>query len=318
MKKIGFVWLLIGACMLYPILSIASPFKFSGALISEPLLTEPDGLTFGPDGNLYISEFSNGEVRRFNPSTGELIDVFVSSGSGGLDGAVELTFGPDGNLYVASAFTDEVLRYNGTTGAFIDVFASGGGIDNPAGIVFGPDGNLYVTGFNSDNVLRYDGATGSFMDDFVSTGSGGLDQATALIFSGTDLLVTSFGTDSILRYDGGSGAFMDTFASGGGLDGPNYLITGPDLNLYVSSYGTDEVKRYSGIDGAFIDTVVTSGSGGLDAPQDMAFINGNFCVVAGDPGLLCYSVAEPSSIVLFGIGALGLLGHTLRRKKQVL
>ena len=86
------------------------------------------------------------DVLRYNGATGAFIDVFVSSGSGGLNQPEGLTFGLDGNLYVGSQATDEGLRFNGATGAFIDAFVStgSGGLFEPEGLVFGPDGNLYV------------------------------------------------------------------------------------------------------------------------------------------------------------------------------
>ena len=101
-------------------------------------LVNPFGLTFGPDGNLYVcSFFGTGKgIFRYNGVTGEFIDEFVTAGSGGLKAAINLAFGPDGNLYVCSFNTSEVLRYNGQTGDFIDVFASGGGLNRAADLVF--------------------------------------------------------------------------------------------------------------------------------------------------------------------------------------
>lgn len=37
----------------------------------------PDGLGFGPDGNLYVSGYGSGNVTRFDGTTGQLIDVFA-------------------------------------------------------------------------------------------------------------------------------------------------------------------------------------------------------------------------------------------------
>jgi streptogramin lyase len=142
----------------------------------------PIGLTFGPDGNLYVSSFFTDQVLRCNGSTGAFIDIFASGG-GGLEGPQGLIFGPDGNLYVSSVFTSQVPRYDGTTGAFIDIFASGGGLSSPVGLTFGPDGNLYVSSAESDQVLRYDGSTGQFIDAFVPANSGGLDGPGFLIFT---------------------------------------------------------------------------------------------------------------------------------------
>ncbi len=94
------------------------------------------GLVFGADGLLYVNSYD--AVRRYDAGTGDLVDVFVEPGSGGLAEAVGMVFGPDGHLYVASAATGAVLRYDGSTGAFIDEFipAGHGGSSGPRMIAF--------------------------------------------------------------------------------------------------------------------------------------------------------------------------------------
>lgn len=114
--------------------------NFIDIIASNPPVTAldlPVGIRFGLDGNLYVSSFFSSEVFRFDGTTGELIDVFVPAGSGGLNDPLGIEFGPDGNLYVSSSGTDQILRYNGTNGNFIDVFiaAGSGGLDNPSGAV---------------------------------------------------------------------------------------------------------------------------------------------------------------------------------------
>lgn len=42
----------------------------------------------------------------------------------------------------------------------------------------------------------------------------------------------------------------------------------------MSSSGTDEVLRYDGTTGAFIDAFVQAGSGGLDGPSFLIFVEG--------------------------------------------
>src|SRR5205823_11071897 len=83
-------------------------------------------LTFGPDGNLYVSSFYGSSIFRYSGETGAFIDVFVAAHSGGLSQPEGLAFAPDGNLYVASIGTHSILRYNGATGAFVDTFVAPG------------------------------------------------------------------------------------------------------------------------------------------------------------------------------------------------
>lgn len=157
-------------------------------------LSEPLDLTFGPDGNLYVSSsfvvqgnnFQNGAVIRYDGRTGAFIDYFVAPGSNGLADPWGITFGPDYKLYVASTGTNSVLRFDGIKGTFIDNFvpANSGQLDMPTGIVFGPDMNLYVgSGLGTGSaVKRYSGQTGAYIDDYVSA-STGLQFPTFLAFS---------------------------------------------------------------------------------------------------------------------------------------
>jgi hypothetical protein len=106
-------------------------------------LLAPQGLVFGPNGNLFVSDISS-QVLEYNGTTGAFITDFIPEGSGGLLGGRGLVFGPNGNLFVTSIEVGtglgQVLEYNGTTGAFITDFVStgSGGLNGPTSLIFGP------------------------------------------------------------------------------------------------------------------------------------------------------------------------------------
>jgi sugar lactone lactonase YvrE len=99
----------------------------------------PIGLTFGQDGNLYVTSSGNA-VLRYDGTTGAPLGAFVTAGSGGLSGAASVVFDPSGAyLYAASSGSNQVLKYNGSTGAYVGVAASAG-LSSPYDVAFGPDG----------------------------------------------------------------------------------------------------------------------------------------------------------------------------------
>jgi outer membrane protein assembly factor BamB len=237
---------------------------------------------------LLVSSFDNDRVIRYSLRS-RLPQVFVPTGSGGLNGPSKLICGGDGNLYVSDQNNDRILRYNGGTGEFMDVFvaAGSGGLDIPIGLDFGPDGDLFVASYQTHSVLRYDQDDGSFIAAFVPYGSG-LNGPSGLIFGPDDnLYVSSLNGDKILCFDGTTGAPLGDFvtAGSGGLDAPRGLTFGPDGHLYVGEQYNDRVLRFNGVTGAFIDVFVPAGSGGLDRANDVVFgLDGALYVASYDSG----------------------------------
>lgn len=179
-------------------------------------LISPQGLTFGPNGNLFVTctnGVNGGFVDEFTP-TGTFVTTFIAAGSGGLSNAKEIVWGPNGNAFVSAFDYSQILEYNGTTGAFIKVFASGG--DGFEQIAFGPNGNLYAASYDNNAVYEFNGTTGAAIMSFsVATPYG------VYFDPAGNLDVTSRSAGDILQYNANTGALIGTLDTG--LTNPAYF-----------------------------------------------------------------------------------------------
>ena len=80
-------------------------------------------LAFGPDGDLYASDYAGHRVVRFDGRTGSFKGVFSAEGALGSPG--DLAFSPAGDLLVTDHEKNQVLRLDGLTGDVVGVFADG-------------------------------------------------------------------------------------------------------------------------------------------------------------------------------------------------
>lgn len=221
-------------------------------------LSTPDGLAYGPDGNLYVSSADTNQVLRYNGSTGSFIDVFASSN---INRAGFLSFGPDQNLYVCSSNSGQVLRFNGQTGAFMDVFASSPQLTLPAGLAWN-DGLLYVTDFNGGQVVRFDASSGSFVDVW-STDP--VNPIYPLFDRDGNFLVADYGASRIIQYDE-NGNVVSTLTSAM-MNGPVGMLELHDGSLLVTSWNNHRILRFDRDTGSVI-----SNWGGISRPNDVIFM----------------------------------------------
>jgi hypothetical protein len=255
------------ALLSVPAAAVGSPAaaKASG----HNLAAVPCAADFTSD-SLYVGDVSDNSIKRFDAATGCYQGVFVSSGSGGLDGPRGILH--EGNFLVSNQnvnqnFPGEIDQYSHVDGKFLGALVPHTDANapyDPDGIILGPDNStLYVADIGDScdtclvgRVATYNVNTGRFRGnlDFSSFISNSRINPTGefrprgLVFGPDGLLYVSVFsiTDRtlgwILSYNTRTGAVRVVASNLGATDcstelhRPDGLTFGPDGKLYVTSF----------------------------------------------------------------------------------
>jgi tripartite motif-containing protein 71 len=133
----------------------------------------PSAIAIAPDGSVYVAEWSNNRIQKFD-SNGNFITKWGASGTG--QGEFQwpsgITIGPDGSVFVTDSFNNRVQKFD-SNGNFIAEWGSWGAGNGrfsfPEGIAAAPDGSVYVT--DSDRIQKFS-LNGDFIAQWGRSGSG--------------------------------------------------------------------------------------------------------------------------------------------------
>lgn len=163
----------------------------------------PNGLTIGPDGALYFSNFSGGTVRRV-PTTGPAVATTVTT-MGTIAQANGIAFDDDGTLLVASYGAGELWRLTLAAGLETGRVRVAMGLGSPDGVAVDANGDFWVTN-NGAGDLLYVRASDGMVTNVTST-TPSISAAASLDFGAgaldcEDIYVASGGT--VFRYEMGT------------------------------------------------------------------------------------------------------------------
>jgi len=222
---------------------------------------------------LFVSDFLNDRILRFDYGTKAFKDVFVQKGSGGLKGPWGIAFNKFDDaaqprtFYVSSEGTSSILQYDACDGSFIKQFAFVPG--QPRGLKFHtlPSAHtpprqqkmLLVASAYSDSILKFNGLTGSPIGTFAT----GVDTPWDLVIgpanngaNSNDIFVTSEHEDAVIQFNATTGAFKSKFTDKK-VNYANGLVFGTDAqskHLYVTGpYAGKVIVKFDQSNGTYIE-----------------------------------------------------------------
>ena len=283
-------------------------------------IAAPRGVAFGADGNLYIADTGNHQIRIWEATDGTTTPVAGASGlgDGGLATAARL-FNPrgvaiaeDGTVYLTDTSHHRVRKvdpegiittfagtgeqgYDGDDGPATDAQLS-----HPGGVTIGPRGHLYIADVGNNRIRRVDIETG--------------------------VITTFAGTGERRPFEDEDDVGDDGPATEARLWGPVEVEFDADGNLYITDFRNHRIRRVDtqGIITTFVGSGVR-GFSGDDGPAAEAQLNapvgldidgdGNFYVADRywdrnrirkiDPAGTITTIAETDSFAALAVGADG-------------
>jgi virginiamycin B lyase len=293
------------------------------AAAADPVITEyplppgasgPEGITAGPDGNLWVAqEFSN-QIARVSPTDGSATEFLVPVADTlpiTQTAPLDITRGPDNNLWFAMYAPIGQIGKVSVTGVFTKY-------NLPKkvrlwGVAVGPDNNIWFTEYDNAMIGRID-VNGQNLHEFPISAA----SFPAVITRGPDnaMWFTEEGGNQIGRIDM-SGNVQEFPIPGPGPHGPCGITTGPDGNIWFAEQDGDKIGRItipghvmteyplpanSGpieMVGAPDGNVWVALGGVLDGPNPI--LNDKVAKVAMDGTITEYSVPTPASVP-YGMG----------------
>ena len=212
-------------------------WKFGSKGSGDGLLDNPCGIAFDNNNYLYVTDYNNRRVQKFDISGNYILQFTgTESGDGCLNTPVDITVHEE-MVYVTDSTTNCVVKFY-PNGEFCQVIGKGY-LNNPNGVMVSFSNHLLVTNFGDNCVYKFT-LDGEYLDKFGSSGDGkGQLSGPRSITSDSNgfILITDTGNHRVSIFDK-DGKYVHCFGhKGTGTNqflNPRGIALAPNGSIYIS------------------------------------------------------------------------------------
>jgi len=222
----------------------------TGAAVGQ--FNHPFGLAFDSQSNVYVADYDNNRVQKFNADG----DYLATIGVGALDRPIGVALTAGGDLLVSDHFGCFLRKFS-ADGSLIQVLAGPGSgpgqLSYPVGVALDRDENIYVASSNTNQVDKFT-ATGSFLASW----QGQLSSPYGVAVDAQGVVYVSDKDNHRVQKFTADGAFIG-YLGEALLNSPDGLSLDADGGVLVADYGQRVIVKLS-VSGALVYTLGLPGT----------------------------------------------------------
>jgi hypothetical protein len=248
-------------------------YSSTGVSLTGASLSGPSLMFIDASGNIYVANYNNGTVSRWN-SSHTYLGTYTTGKS--LNNPEGIVFDSTGNCYVEDTGNGAVYKYN-SSGVYQGTIISG--LNHPLGISIDPSNNLYIATYvytspYTSSVTKYS-TSGALLQTISNTQ---MDESDGVAVDGAgNIYVLNRAQDQagtnkgyVTKYNS-AGVYQGVFSSG--YEDPLAISCDPAGDVFVADSHNNQVKIYSS-SGVLLNTI----NGFNDVEGFVADGNGNLYV----------------------------------------